>query len=302
MNDRRSRAGTPDFPDSGKRALLFAATLCLGVLPVVACVDDARRPALSHPAQRIVSLVPAATEVLLALGVADRIVGRTDYDTDPRIAHVATLGRTMRASSEAVLARHPDLVIDATYARWAAPSEVRTRARAATFTTDLQTYADILLLIDTLGALVGARQRAAALRIELMRAATELRRTTPTLPPAALYLVWPNPPRTISSTSYLNDVLELAGMRNAFPELRGAWPELSLEVVLQRDPEYIVLATDDAGSSENLRQVRGWRDLSAVRARRIIEVPAGLFHRPGPHVIDAARWLRSALQQRTGQQ
>jgi ABC-type Fe3+-hydroxamate transport system substrate-binding protein len=301
MNDRRSCAGTPAFPLPRKRALLCLAALCTGGLATQSCADTSRVHSNSEPARRIVSLVPSATEILVELGAADRIIGRTDYDTDARLAGVASFGRNLRASVEAVVAQTPDLVIDPSYARWPASPEVVHRARIATLTTDLQTFADILALIDTLGVLVGVPQRAAALRAELEDGAAQLRRTAPAHRPAALYLVWPDPPRTISSTSYLNEVIELAGARNAFPELRAAWPEISMEVILQRNPGYIIVATEMRGAAERLRAMDRWKNLSAIRANHVIEVPVDLFHRPGPRVIEAARWLRNELQRAAGE-
>jgi ABC-type Fe3+-hydroxamate transport system substrate-binding protein len=300
MNERLFSAGPPAFPHQRMRALLFLAALCLPALSVQGCAERAPMRGDRPPPQRIVSLVPSATEILLAIGAADRIVGRTAYDTDLRLAAVFSFGRTMHASTEAILALEPDLVIDASYARWSGPLTLLAGEHIATVTTDVQTYQDILALIDTLGALVDESRRAAALRGDLERDAEQLRQSAPANPPSALYLVWHDPPRTISRHSYLNDVVELAGARNAFADLRQEWPEISLEIILRRDPDYIILAADDGATVERLRLRPGWRELSAVRSGHLIEVPASLFHRPGPRVIDAARWLRAALQHSSG--
>lgn len=299
MYDRLFRAGAPAFPLPRKRALLFVATLCTGAFATASCVDTPHAQPSVRPAGRIVSLVPSATEVLLALGAADRIVGRTDFDTDPRIASVESFGNNMRAGAEAILAHRPHLVIDASYARWTAPAVMSQHIRPATLTTDIQSFADILSLIDTLGTLIGAPGRAASLRAELTAGAIQLHRTAPAIRPTVLYLVWVDPPRTISATSYLNEVIELAGARNAFADLRAPWPEISMEVILQRNPDYIIVTSDIPEAGFRLRAMAGWKSLGAVQANRIIEAPADLFHRPGPRVLDAAWWLREELH-RTG--
>ena len=295
MTVRLFPAGAPAFPPLRTRAFLLQAALCCTSFATLSC-GDTTQVRWAPPAERIVSLVPSATDVLLELGAAARMAGRTDYDRDARIADVTSFGRTMSASSEAILAQHPDLVIDASYAPWRVPAGLSEHAQVATLTTDLQTFADILALIDTIGVLVGEEQRAAALRARLERDAASMRAAAASIRPAVLYLVWADPPRTISSTSYLSEVIELAGARNAFPELELAWPEISMEVILQRDPDFIIVASESPGIAEDLRTMPVWMRLSAVKAGRVIEAPNDLFHRPGPRMITAARWLRDALR------
>jgi ABC-type Fe3+-hydroxamate transport system substrate-binding protein len=297
MIDRSGHAGAPAHPPSRKRALVFVASLLASALASASCAEVPRphSDGAAASAQRIVSLVPSATELLLELGAARRIVGRTDYDTDPRIADAVSLGRTMSASVESVLTLTPDLVIESSYARWPASAEVLKQAHVAKLTTNLQTIDDVLSLIDTLGVRIDAPERAAQLRWTLKDAELELRRTLPAEQPTAVYLVWPDPPRTVSSTSYLAEVMALAGLRNAFDDVQAEWPEISLEAILQRDPDYIVVGTDVPGTARRLRELPAWTSLRAVRNDRIVEVPAALFHRPGPRVTDAAWWLRGAL-------
>ncbi len=82
------------------------------VASAIVVVDDAGDTVrLAAPARRIVSLVPAQTEVLLALGVTDRIIARTDFDTQPAIRHLPSTGNGLMPNVEWIAAQRPDLVI-----------------------------------------------------------------------------------------------------------------------------------------------------------------------------------------------
>ena len=74
--------------------------------------DDAGRTiALAQPAQRIVSLMPTVTDLVIALGRANVLIARTDFDADPRIADLPSIGGGLTPSVEWLAAQRPDLVI-----------------------------------------------------------------------------------------------------------------------------------------------------------------------------------------------
>ncbi len=115
--------------------------------------------------------------------------------------------------------------------------------------------------------------------------------------PAVFYVVWHDPPTTASSGTYVNQLIEVAGARNIFADAPGLWPQVSLEEIVRRRPDYVLLPTDpDAGlTADRLRRAAGWRELEALRRGRLVEVDAALFNRPGPNVARAARRLASLL-------
>lgn len=297
MNDRLFSAGSPGFSQWGNRAFSFLALACL------ACASGAceRAPAAEparHFAQRIVSVVPSVTELIVAFGAADRLVARTAYDDDARLSALPTLGRTMQPSAEAVLALQPDLYIDADYARSAAHSRAFAQHGVQTLTTNLQSFADVRALIDTLGALLDLQEGAAALNASLEQRTSALRRAQPARRPTALYLIWPNPARIAGGGTYIDEALQLAGARNAFADVRG-WPEITIESVVARNPDYLIVPAGRAQfSSAALRELPGWRELNAVRDGRVIAVPAELLERPGLRALDGAELLRQLLYER----
>ena len=117
--------------------------------------------------------------------------------------------------------------------------------------------------------------------------------------PSIYYVVWHDQPTTAGPATFINELIEIAGGRNVFADAPAQWPQVSLETIVSRQPDVIVLPSGD-DQTLDLRRLRarvGWRDLRAVREGRVIHVDAELFNRPGPRVAEAARQLAQLLRQ-----
>jgi iron complex transport system substrate-binding protein len=267
--------------------------------PITVTDDDGRVVHLDAPARRIAVLVPSLTSTTVALGGADRIIARTRWDTDPRLADVPSAGDALTPSVEWLLARRPDLVLV-----WA-DGDVRDVARrltdfgVAVYGARVETIADIDRSIANLGVLLGAGAAADSLRRAIDEGLAEVRTAVSGRPaPAVAYLIGLDPPTVAGPGSYVHELIEIAGARNAFGDLRVRWPPLSLEELVRRQPDVLVVATGgiDAGSAAaDLARRPGWRELHAVRSGRVIHVDPGLFNRPGPEIVRAARELAQRL-------
>ena len=272
-------------------------------------VDDrGRRHDVSIARTRIVSLIPAATETLAAIGATDRLVARTRYDDHPDLASLPSVGGGIDPSLEFLAELAPDLVI-----LWpAAGGGVTLGDRLAEvglygYAAEIQTVADFNRLARNLGRLVGLGDRADAL-VEGVRAQlADVRQAWSGRDPVeVMYVVQHEPPMTVGPGTFLDSVLAAAGGVGAFHDIRGNWPLVSMEEVVLRDPEFLVVPVVGYGtppvplespdpSAARLAQLPGWSAVPAVQAGRVISVDASLFGRPGPRMGDAARYLASRL-------
>ncbi|MGH7541845.1 MAG: ABC transporter substrate-binding protein, partial [Gemmatimonadota bacterium] len=273
--------------------------------PVPSAVRDDAGGAVSPaaPVQRIVSLVPSLTEVLLALGAGDRIAGRTEFDDDPRLVGVPSVGAAVPPSLEAIAALSPDLVVG-----WMLPGEEEAWRRLAAlgipvYRAEVETVADVRRHVGRFGRLLGLETEAAALSRRIGASLDSVAsRVAGRARPSVLYVVWPDPPQTAGPGTYLDSLIAVAGGRNVFGDVAARWPTVSLEEVVRRRPDVLVIgsSTRDAlpgggGPLAGLRASPGWRELEAVRAGRVLVVPSDLFDRPGPRVGEAARRLAAFL-------
>jgi iron complex transport system substrate-binding protein len=251
-------------------------------------VDDAGDP-WPAPAvrSRIVSLIPATTEILFALGAGDRVVGRTHWDGwPPEVHQVPDLGDGIRPSIETVIGARPDLVI------LYASGDNRDAARALraagidVISLRIDSIAEFeratLLLGDAVGEAARARTVVDSVRATLER----VRQATSGRPrPTIFMLAWETPLMTIGSGSFLTELVDIAGGQNVFGDLEGPSPQVSFEEVLRRDPQYILGRPETAG---NLASKKRWRGLPAVREGRVLVMDTVLVGRPGVRLGEAA--------------
>lgn len=260
--------------------------------------DLGRTVRLPGPPGRIVSLVPAATELLFALDAGGRLVGRTRYGTHPPAAReVPSVGQGIRPSLELVLERRPDLVL-----LFAGPETRGTADRleelgVPSLALRHNTFADLRRNVRRLGRLTG-RGRAAGELLETIRCRLErVAGALGTSPrPRVYYEVWSDPPVTVGRGSYLDSLLSVAGARNVFGDLRAPSPRVGLEAVAARDPD-LVLVPRRGGEDGGPRPARrpGWDVVPAVREGRVRTLDGDLVHRLGPRVGEAARVLATVI-------
>lgn len=252
--------------------------------------------------QRIVSTAPSITESLFALGAGDRLVGVTSYCRYPPDAQQKTVvGDFASPNLESVLRLRPDLVVvlsDRTDL-----VERLTGFGLPVLVLRQETLNEVLESFLVLGSRVGCSQAAQELvnrirrRLDGIGSSLEGRRR-----PRTLFLVGRNTGSlsdlyAAGESSYLGELLELAGAENAARGAAGAYPKLSLEEILRRDPEVILdLSQGPAGSDLHVeREIRElWArfpGLTAVHQRRVHVLGEDVFLIPGPRVVDAVEKL-----------
>ncbi len=272
--------------------LLFAGLACSGGS------RSARRAAPgASPPTRIVSLLPSATDLVVALGAGDRLVARTEYDTDSSLARLPSVGQGMTPNWEVLTALRPDLVI--VWPDHESPPELGELARLGVriYTPHTEGLADVAQTARELGHLLGREPAAESLVTSLDTNLAAVRRAVQGLPqPTVFYVVWHDPPMTTGPGTFIDEIIRAAGGRNLFHDAPAPWPQVSLEVALRRQPDVLVVPRGEKGLNLDwLQTASGWRELRAVREGRVLRVDADLFNRPGPRVADAARALAALL-------
>jgi iron complex transport system substrate-binding protein len=263
-------------------------------------VDDFGDTVAATPApRRIVSLNPATTELLYAIGAGPRLVGRTSYDVHPpEVRALPDLGPGLRPNVEAVLAARPDLVI--LYASNDNRDAAR-RLRAAgvrTASYRLDRIADFARVTIALGRLTGDTA-AARLTVDTVGAtlARVLAENLPGPHPTVFWFLFESPLLAVGGGSFLNEMLKVAGGRNVYDSLPAPSPVVSFEDLLRRDPD-VVLASPTT-RAKMLADPR-WRSLRAVREGRVLvfdtTIVDGPTARVGAGAASLARVLRAGVR------
>lgn len=251
------------------------------------------------PVHRIVSTMQSATEWLVLLGESQRLVARTDFDHQPELASLPSIGGGLDPSAEAVAALKPDVILGWRNRASADLEQALIPFHIPVLSFETTDTADVFRNLMQLGALVDRRDRADSLANELRRRLVAVRRDAcpvgSATEPTVLLVLWTDPPMTAGGGTWMTTLLETACLRNVFADLTAAWPTVSLEAITSRRPDWILTSRGQPGQRlAELRTKPGWRDLAAVRAGRVLEIPGDLFARAGPTIADAAAAIVSA--------
>lgn len=257
-------------------------------------VDDlGREVEIERLPQRIISLAPSNTEILFALGLEDRIVGVTQFcnypeaaKAKPRVAGYST------PDIEKVVSLEPDLILAESIHEKTALSAMES-VGLTVIVMSAKSLDTVLRDITLVGQITGKSRAAAQLvdemrnRIKAVTAKTE--GLAPEQRPRVLYVYWHDPIWTTGSETFSNDVIQKAGGVNIFADDFKKSRVVSLEAVIDRNPQVIIIS--GMGATRNLiyNSIRTHPSLSAVEAvinGRVYQVDGDLVERPGPRIVD----------------
>ena len=239
------------------------------------------------PPKRIVSLNPATTDLMFALGAGSKLVGRTHWDSYPDSALlVPDLGPGLRPNVEAVLGAHPDLVLlYASNDNRTAAAEIRA-AGVKTLSLKIDHIDDFYRASRLIGRLIGDSASGAIVADSVKRTLDRVRKLTSKMPkPRVFWHIWDAPLITVAQGSYMNELVEIAGAHNIYADMREPSPTVSIEDVLKRDPDYIITGPEGA---EKIVKDPKWAESRAVKNKGVLVADTSLVGRPSVRLGEAA--------------
>lgn len=298
------KTGVRAEPGRARRAGIVAI-LALGVCCALAGGPRAQSSVTASHPKRIISLIPATTEMLFAMGANDRLVGIGNYDKfPPAVEKLPRVGGLIDPNREAILALKPDLVVV-----YETQTELKTqlaRAGIPMFNYAHKGLPDITATIRALGARVGsgpAADRVAA-DIEARLAAVRARVAGQTRPRTLLIFGRePGALRQINASAgdgFLHDLLDVAGASDVLADMRRQSVTMSTEMILTRAPQVIIeLHYGESLPADRVESERRvWNALPsvpAVRTGRVYFMTGDEFVVPGPRIVLAAERFAAAL-------
>jgi iron complex transport system substrate-binding protein len=262
----------------------------------ISLIDDAGDTVkLAAPARRVVSLIPASTELLFALGADSVVVGRTSYCDYPAGAKaVPDLGDGIKPNIEAVIARRPDLVVLYNSGQNAAVAGRLRELGIAALRVNTDALSSVPRVARILGKLTGQEKAADSLAAVFDTALTSATQPREARAPKVLLLVWEQPPMTIGRGSFLSELVERAGGENLFADVASSSGVVSIEAVAARNPDLIFTTVEGPSAFASRPE---WQVVPAVRQHRFLHVTGSEFNRPSPRSPQAIRQLTAKLNE-----
>lgn len=283
--------------------LLFASALvrpasAAGRFPVAVPDDRGVTVRLAAPPRRIVSLAPSLTEIVFLLGRGGSLVGVTRFCNVPAEASVLPrIGGVTDPDVERIVALSPDLVLCTTDGN---PREkVRTLEEMGIpcFAVAPQNLGAVLTAIERLGVLLGDTVRGRAEAASLRKRAERARAAASgagIAPPRVLFVVSTAPIIAAGEETFMDELVRLAGGRNAATRFSGRYPRLSVEDLVAARPDVIFVA-GMAGVERFPPEVTRWKEVPAFRDGAVITLDGDLVTRPGPRLVTALERVSAAL-------
>jgi cobalamin transport system substrate-binding protein len=284
--------------------VIGAVTACsnAGSAPGTITDDMGRQVELKASPQRIVSHVPSITETLFALGLDDKIVGVSDYCDYPEAAKSKPkVGGYFTPNIETIVSMSPDLVLTDGQV-----PELITRLeglKMPLIVIDPKDIDGVLRDIELLGNITGTQQRAAEINSDLKkRVDAVFFKVAPLSYRPKVFYVYeassPTMPWTAGPGSFIDALLNLAGGENVAGNASGPWVQFNMEELVNSDPEILLLNVTMGTatiSPEALKELPGWKDLTAVKEERIYTINADLVDRSGPRIVQGLEDIAKAI-------
>jgi iron complex transport system substrate-binding protein len=275
-----------------KRLLLLLPIIVMSTVPCFAnrtLTDEMGHTVVvpDHP-HRIICLMPSVTDTVFALGASDDVVAISDYTKYPAAAlKKPSVGDLIKPSIETILSLHPDLVIGVQPKGPLEIADQLERVGVPIFLVSPHGIAGILHTVSTIGMALNRTPQADALVRSLQQRVDAVKARTKGLPAPRVFMpIWYDPIKTIGKKAFITEVIEAAGGRSVTDDLSEEWPQISMEVVLERAPDALLLVRDGKTTFQVLEKRPGWSSLTAIKDHRVYYVDDRINF-PSPIAIDA---------------
>ena len=263
----------------------------------------AKRP--RPTASRIVSLVPAVTEMLFAIGAGPQVIAVSSFDTfPPEVRRLPRVGALIDPDTERILALRPDLVVT-----YGSQQDTQERFERAGIRIFAYRHGGLAAMLDTLrqvGTVTGRAAAAADTAAQIEQRLNQVRDRVRGRPRPPTLLVFERSPQTLrgiyasGGTGFLNEMLEYAGGANVFADVKRESVQPSQEAILTRAPQAIleIRASGLLSDGDARRDREVWNtlpSLPAVRQRRVYFLAGSPLVVPGPRVAQGVEMMARAL-------
>jgi len=258
-----------------------------------------RKVTIPDSPKRIVSMAPSLTEILFTLGLREEIVGVTDFCDYPEAALTKQrIGGFVNPSIEKIVSLKPDLIFGIKDGNRLDTVRRLSDLGFSVYVVDPTGFDEVVKTIGNIGEVVRRREKAAEIVRKITRKKEVVVRLTQSLPrPKVFFQVGYYPIVTVGKGSLGDDLIRLAGGRSISENESGSYPVYSVETILSKAPEVIILSSMDSKRDYlNLMKMwQSWKELPAVKMNAIYVIDSNLVDRPTPRIVEGLETLAKMI-------
>ena len=257
-----------------------------------------RKINLKSVPQKIISLGAASTEILFAAGAKKQIAAVSEYsDFPPEAKNLPVIGgfdgKTI--STEKLMAYEPDFVI-----LYKGMHDFLIpfldKYKIDYYVSDAQTINSVINEIYSLSVLTGHEKKGKELVSKYKNEINQYSENKNTV--SVYWEVCYEPFMSAGKSSFINDLISIAGGKNIFAEVDQAYPVVSEESIIAANPDFILIPASSRTTAETVKNRRGWNEISAVKNGKVIIINDDIYNRPGPRVFEAIKELNSLINEK----
>lgn len=265
--------------------------------------DLGREIVVEKEVQRIISLAPAITEIIYALGIEDKLVAVSSAcDYPAEAVNKENVGRIDEPNIEKIISLEPDLVIAESVSKIETLKRL-TKLGIKNIGFKPGSINDTIDMIEDISYLTSAQSTGAELTAEMEKEYQELKKIVDKKLEnnerrRVFFEIWSDPLYTAGRGTFIDSLIHAAGGYNIGREAQGSWPTYNLESLIAADPEVYISSQHSSLedlSLEKLSQKKVLREVSAFKNERLYLVNQDLVNRPSPRIIEGYKELIKAI-------
>ena len=270
--------------------LIFISLWCLSIKP---CGASSKL--------RVISLTPATTEILFALGLDNEIVGVSSFCDYPAAAtKKEKVGTFSYANIEKIVSLKPDIIFCTGLEQAPLVTKLK-QLGLQVYVCDPANFEELFASILEMGRLTSRENQARKLTEKMRSFVSAIKEKSASLPdnkrPRVFVEIWNDPLMTAGEASFIDELINIAGGINVARAIHKAYSNISPEYVIKKDPQVIILGYMTPELPVAFLQARlGWKNVSAVKNSRVYsDIDPNVLFRPGPRLIEALQEIHKKL-------
>lgn len=243
--------------------------------------------------ERAISLAPNLTEIVFAVGGGEQLVGVTTYCNYPEQAKsISSIGDTMNPNIERIIALKPQVVFVSTASQIEVFTKRLEEQGIQVYVTNPTDLDGVYKSITAIGGILGKEENAEKVVGDMRKRVSDVEaKIKEAEKPKVFVQISKEPLYTIGSSSFMNNLVLLAGGISVTEKVTEAYPKFSKESALAAEPDVIILSD----SEDNREPNDAFKNSPAVRNGKVFHISADLISRPGPRMVDALEQAAKAL-------
>lgn len=253
---------------------------------------------LTKTPKRVISAAPNLTEIIFSINAGNLLVGRTSFCNYPEeVKQLPEIGDLLHLNFEKIVELKPDLIFLTVEGNTKEVYDKLTALGINVYVTNPRNLDGIIQSIRGIANILN-KNEIANLLIDSINSRLKKIKSSDYPKKRAMFIVSISPLIIAGNNTFINEIMTIFNLENIAPKNSfSAYPLISREEVLKKDPEILIVSSSNFQSLESLLlNFPEWKNLKAIKKRSIIIVNEDIFFRPGPRFIDAIEFLGESLK------